>query len=168
MAEQTDYVRAGDYLIPNLTEKDLMGEFPKGPLGKYGQMRLSHLLEHDGFQLMILRARGELCGHIREIQETASRRVERFMEDSLKLNPIPEEMKNSDPLGWAGRMENLKAQAEEIVTRELICTEPSPEQKRLDAQREYLDSIPETPPDPEMGLTEEDMRELKELSKLPF
>jgi hypothetical protein len=47
------------------------------------------------------------------------------MEEALKKNPIPEELKNTNPLEWAGRMENLKAQAEEIVTRELIFTAPT-------------------------------------------
>jgi hypothetical protein len=51
--------------------------------------------------------------------------VESFMEEALKANPIPEELKNTNPLEWIGRMESLKAQAEEIVTRELIFTRPT-------------------------------------------
>jgi hypothetical protein len=65
-----------------------------------------------------------LYSHLEETDETANRRAESFMEESLKKNPIPEDLKNTDPLEWVGRMENLRAQAEEIVTRELIFTPP--------------------------------------------
>ncbi|MDR1649956.1 MAG: TnpV protein, partial [Synergistaceae bacterium] len=60
-----------------------------------------------------------------ETDETANRMVESFMEEALKKDPIPEDLKNTNPLEWVGRMENLKAQAEEIVTRELIFTPPT-------------------------------------------
>jgi hypothetical protein len=165
---ELNYVQAGDYQIPDVTVEDLMGPLPKGPLGKYGRMRLDHLMEHDEFMYNLLWMRGDLPGHIREIQETASRRVEQFMEESLKKNPIPEEMKNADPMGYVGRMENLLAQAEEIVTRELIFTEPSVGQQRANMRKELLDSIPKWEPDPEWGLTEEDLIELEALSNLPF
>ena len=117
MAE-LEYVKAGDYLIPALT----LGEEAETPLGKYGLMRFRHLRDSDKFQYSLLEIRGQLDSHLREIDETANRRVESFMEEALKKNPIPEDLKNTDPLEWAGRMENLKAQAEEIVTRELIFT----------------------------------------------
>ena len=120
MAE-LEYVRAGDYLIPALT----LGEEAETPLGKYGLMRHRHLRDNDKFQYSLLEIRGQLDSHLREIDETANRRVESFIEETLKRNPIPEDLKNTDPLEWAGRMENLKAQAEEIVTRELIFTPPT-------------------------------------------
>jgi hypothetical protein len=120
---ELEYVQAGDYLIPALT----LGEIPDPdkPLGKYGLMRFRHLRDNDKFQYTLLEIRGQLDSHLAEIDETASRRVESFMEEALKKNPIPEELKNTNPLEWAGRMENLKAQAEEIVTRELIFTPPT-------------------------------------------
>ena len=120
MAE-LEYVKAGDYLIPALT----LGEEAETPLGKYGLMRFRHLRDSDKFQYSLLEIRGQLDSHLREIDETANRRVESFIEEALKKNPIPEDLKNTDPLEWAGRMENLKEQAEEIVTRELIFTPPT-------------------------------------------
>jgi hypothetical protein len=91
------------------------------------------------------------------------------MEEALKKNPVSEDLKNTSPMEWAGRMENLKSQAEEIVTMELICTEPSPEQQRMDALRERLDSIPKTGPDPSWGFTEEEVEQMeREEREIPF
>jgi hypothetical protein len=118
---QLEYVQAGDYLIPALE----LGETPGKPLGKYGLMRHRHLKDNDNFQYSLLMMRGQLYRHLAEIDGTANRRVESFIEETLKKNPIPEELKNTNPLEWVGRMENLKAQAEEIVTRELIFTTPA-------------------------------------------
>jgi hypothetical protein len=118
---ELEYVQAGDYLIPALT----LGGLPEKPLGKYGLMRFRHLRDNDKYLYTLLEMRGQLDRHLAEIDETASRRVESFMEEYLKENPIPEELKNTNPLEWAGRMENLRSQAEEIVTRELIFTPPT-------------------------------------------
>jgi hypothetical protein len=118
---ELEYVQAGDYLIPALT----LGDTPERPLGKYGLMRFRHLKDNDKYLYSLLEMRGQLDRHLAEIDETANRRVESFMEEALKENPIPEDLKNTNPLEWVGRMENLKAQAEEIVTRELIFTPPT-------------------------------------------
>jgi hypothetical protein len=69
------------------------------------------------------------------------------MEEGLKENPIQEELKNTNPLEWVGRMENLKAQAEEIVTRELIFTPPTRGNypKGADLTEEELTEMTETP-----------------------
>jgi hypothetical protein len=123
MAE-LNYVEAGDYLIPALTLGDsaLAGAEakPLGKLGKYGLMRFRYLRDNNKYLYSLLEIRGQLDSHLREIDETAALRVESFIEEALKRDPIPENLKNTDPLEWVGRMENLKAQAEEIVTRELI------------------------------------------------
>ena len=123
MAE-LEYVKAGGYLIPALRLKEAETEARSpgifGKLGKYGLMRFRHLKDKDKYLYSLLEIRGQLDSHLREIDETTSSRVESFIGESLKKNPIPEELKNNDPLEWVGRIENLKAQAEEIVTRELI------------------------------------------------
>jgi hypothetical protein len=121
---ELEYVQAGDYLIPALTLGE-DAEMEERPLGKYGLMRFRHLRDNDKYLYSLLEIRGQLDSHLAEIDETAIRRVENFMEESLRKDPIPEELKNTNPLEWVGRMESLKAQAEEIVTRELIFTPPA-------------------------------------------
>jgi hypothetical protein len=113
-----EYVEAGDYLIPALT----LGEEQRKPLGKYGLMRFRHLKENDKVRYTILELKGQLDSHLAETDETAALRVEGFIEEMLKTNPAPD--RTTDPMAWVGHMENLKARAEEIVTRELIFTPP--------------------------------------------
>ena len=109
-----EYVWSGDYLIPAIELDDK----PTKPLTKYGLMRLRHMQENDKVLYTVLQLRGNLYSHLEEIQETANRQVAQFINQMQKKHPVPD--RNADPTAWVGYMENLKAQAEEIVTRELI------------------------------------------------
>ena len=113
MAEIT-YKQVGDYLIPDIELDDA----PREPLSKYGLIRLRHLQQNDKVYYTMLQIEGCLYSHLEEIQESANRQVEQFIESMLKKEPVPD--RNADPLGWVGHMENLKARAEEVVTRGLI------------------------------------------------
>ncbi len=113
---EIEYVQQGDYLIPMIGLDD--PENAAKPLGKYGLMRLRHLQQNEKVLYTTLEIKGELDRHLREMDETARERVNRFIEQMLAKEPEPD--RNSDPMGWAGYMGNLKARAEEIVTRELI------------------------------------------------
>ena len=42
------------------------------------------------------------------------------MSKLMKQNGVTESLKASDPMKWTGLMNNLKAQAEEIIFNELI------------------------------------------------
>ena len=57
---------------------------------------------------------------MREIDETANRRMEQLMPELMKQNGVTEELKASDPMKWVGLMNNLKSQAEETILAELI------------------------------------------------
>ena len=113
MSEMT-YTQVGEVLIP-----DLKLEHPDTkPLGKYGRMRRAFLQENNTTLLSDLILTEQLFPHLQEIDETASRRVEQLMNEYLKQNPAPD--KASDQMGWVQHMNSLKAQAEEVVMRELI------------------------------------------------
>ena len=104
----------GSYLIPDLEMKVT----EERPLGKYGRMRLAYLKENDPLQYEMLCWKEEILPHLWEIQDTASRRIEQIMSDLLAQNPAPDKQTNQK--GWVQHMNSLKAQAEEIVIRELI------------------------------------------------
>ena len=74
--------------------------------------------QSDKVQYAVLRIEGHLYSHLEETQDTANWQVQQFIEVMLAKEPAPD--RSADPLGWAGHMENLKARAEEIVTRKLI------------------------------------------------
>ena len=63
---------------------------------------------------------GTLNSYLKEIQETATKRVEQIIKQLKEKSNLTEEMKNIDMLYWVGMMNNFKNQAEEIVSNELI------------------------------------------------
>ena len=111
MTELT-YTKNGDYLIPDLT----LSETPEDakPLGKYGRLRRSYLQEHRPGLYSRLVLSEKLFPHLREIDETANRRLEQMMPELMKSAGVTEELK------WVGLMNSLKAQAEEIILSELV------------------------------------------------
>ena len=115
MSELT-YTRSGDYLIPDLS----LTEQPQTPLGKYGRMRKNYLKEHRPVLWNSLLLSERLYPHLREIDETANRRLEQMMPKLMQSAGVTEALKASDPMKWVGLMNNLKAQAEEVILTELI------------------------------------------------
>ncbi len=111
---QLTYTQRGDYLIPDL-------EAPEAPrIGKFGTMRHQYLRDyHRGiFDGMLLK--GTLNGHLEEIDRQANEMMERLTSQMAKTQGVTEQLKATDQMAWVGRMNAIKAQAEEIVTRELI------------------------------------------------
>ncbi len=117
MAIDLTYTRCGDYYIPNIR---LSEAAENKPLGKYGRMRKAYLREHRPALWNSTILSESLFPHLREIDETAYRRLEMLMPELMKLNGVTENLKASDPMKWVGLMNNLKAQAEETVLNELI------------------------------------------------
>lgn len=116
MENKLNYTQNGDYLIPNLT---LSGTETK-PLGKYGRMRKKYLRENRPVLWNSMILSETLYPHLREIDETANRRLEQMMPELMKRNGVTEELEASDPMMWTGLMNNLKHRAEEVILAELI------------------------------------------------
>ena len=114
--KQITYTRCGDYNIPNLT----LSETETKPLGKYGRMRRKYLQEHRPVLWNSMILSEKLYPHLREIDETANRRLERMMPELMQSAGVTEALKASDPMKWVGLMNSLKAQAEEVILTELI------------------------------------------------
>ncbi|MCH4020705.1 MAG: TnpV protein [Erysipelotrichaceae bacterium] len=90
------------------------------PLSKYGRMRKNYLKEQRPVLWNRMLLSETLYPHLREIDETANRRLEQLMPELMKQNGVTEELKASDPMKWTGLMNNLKAQAEETILTELV------------------------------------------------
>ena len=128
MTELT-YTKNGDYLIPDLT----LSETPEDtrPLGKYGRLRRSYLQEHRPGLYSRLVLSEKLFPHLREIDETANRRLEQMMPELMKSAGVTEELKARDAemrAKWQGqrdllkkiqankdRIENLKIEAQQAA-----------------------------------------------------
>ena len=110
------YTRSGDYWIPNLS----LSQQETQPLGKYGRLRKKYLQENRPVLWNSLILSEKLYPHLREIDETANRRLERMMPELMQSAGVTEALKASDPMKWVGLMNSLKAQAEEVILAELI------------------------------------------------
>ena len=110
------YRQAGDYLIPDLK----LPEQNPQPLSKYGRMRENYLRENRKGLWNVMLLNGTLPAHLREIDETANRRLEQMMSELTAQAGITEALKERDPMAWVQQMNSLKAQAEEAILSELI------------------------------------------------
>ena len=110
------YIRCGDYDIPNLK----LSEQPETSIGKYGRMRKSYLKEHRPILYNQLLMSEKLYPHLLEIDRAARERMEAMLPRMMEAAGITEELKARNPMRWAGLMNTLKAQAEEIIQDELI------------------------------------------------
>ena len=63
---------------------------------------------------------GTLRKHIIDTDKQVKKRLEILMKQMLEKNPIDENLKDTNPLKWAGLMNNYKSSAEEVIYSELI------------------------------------------------
>ena len=107
------YSTVGDYQLPNLTLNQ-----PRKPLGKYGRLRRTYLMNHRPVLYNTMLLNGSLYPHLMEVEQTAENRMQQTMAQLLKQNPAPDKEQNQ--MAWVQHMNSLKAQAEELVLTELI------------------------------------------------
>ena len=110
------YIRCGDYDIPNLK----LSEQPETSIGKYGRMRKSYLKKHRPILYNQLLMSEKLYPHLLEIERTAQGRVETMLPHMMEVAGATEELKARNPMRWAGLMNTLKAQVEEVLLQELV------------------------------------------------
>ena len=113
MSSSLNYTKIGDYQLPNLILNQ-----PRKPLGKYGRLRRTYLMNHRPVLYNTMLLNGSLYPHLMELEQTAESRMRQSMEQLLKQNPAPDKAQNQ--LMWVQHMNSLKAQAEELVMTELI------------------------------------------------
>lgn len=89
-------------------------------IGKYGRMRLDYLKTYRKGQYTTLLTQGVLAAHLVAIDAAARYMVKTVTADLANQRGTDEKLKASEPLRWVQEMNNCKAQAEEIVLREVI------------------------------------------------
>ena len=109
------YAQVGDYQLPLLA---LPQTDDTEPLGKYGRMRLTYLKTQRPVLYHQMLFSGSLWPHLQEVQKTAYEWLERTMTALLDKYPAPD--KERAQLLWVAHMNGLKAQAEEVVLREIV------------------------------------------------
>ena len=115
MKDGLEYIRSGDYFIPNLTLPE-----ETRPIGKWGRMHREYLKEHKPIQYNCLLLSGKLWTYLADLNEQAQDRLERIIDQMKTAEGVTEELKAADPMAWVGAMNNIRARAEEITREELI------------------------------------------------
>ena len=113
MSSNLNYTQTGDYLLPNLILSQ-----PRKPLGKYGRLRRTYLMNHRPVLYNTMLLNGSLYPHLMEVEQTAESQMQQTMAQLLKQTPAPD--KERQQMAWVQHMNSLKAQAEELVLTELI------------------------------------------------
>ena len=116
MKNELSYTKVGDCNLPNLTLQKPQTQ----DIGKYGRMRREYLKNHRPILYNRLILSEKLFPHLTEIEETANRRMKQMMDELVKQNNMTENLKATDPMLWAQTMNNLRAQAEEMILSELV------------------------------------------------
>ena len=110
-----NYIRVGDYYIPDLT----LPEEPR-PMGKWGRMHRDYLREYKPIQYNCFLLSGELWSYLADLNEQTQDRLERMIDQMKVTEGVTEELKAADPMAWIGSMNNIRARAEELIREELI------------------------------------------------
>lgn len=112
-----EYVRVGDYYIPNLT-------LPKprrtGNIGKYGRLKLNYIKKHNIPEYTKMLLNNELNSYLLDIEDECKNKIEILIKQMAEKANITEELKANNHLEWVGKMNSIKQSAEEIVLNELI------------------------------------------------
>jgi len=112
-----EYIRVGDYYIPNLT-------LPKprrtGNIGKYGRLKLSYMKKHNIPEYTEMLLNNELNSYLLDVEDACKNKIETLIKQIAESENVTEELKANNQLEWVGKMNSIKQSAEEIVLNELI------------------------------------------------
>ena len=113
-----EYIRCGDYYIPNLKSSD-----EKRPIGKWGRLHRDYLKAHHPIQFNLLALSGNFHSYLADLNEQAQNRLERILEQMKAAEEVTEELKAAEPMIWVQRMNNIRNRAEEMILLELVYGE---------------------------------------------
>ena len=110
------YREENGHLIPNVT----LSEQTDFQIGKYGRMHLDYIKNHRRGRYTTLLTEGKLNARLHEIDLEATEMLDTIIPRLATERGIDENLKARDMLRWVAEMNNIKANAEEIILREVV------------------------------------------------
>ena len=110
-----EYVRDGDYYIPNLKAPE--GKFN---IGKYGRLHSIFIKENRPCLYSMKMLKGTWLAYLEEVDTTAKEMVSKLVKDMAVNQGITEELKAKDQMAWVGAMNNTRHSAEEFVLKDFV------------------------------------------------
>ena len=116
MKNQITYTEHNGLYYPNLA----LPEQTSYPLGKYANLRLAFMKKHRRGMYTTLLTEGRLNEYLHEIDLQAHKMLDTIIPRLAKERGTDETLKAHKPLQWAAEMNNIKANAEEIILQEVV------------------------------------------------
>lgn len=111
-----EYVRNGDYYIPNLTVPDEKVY----KIGKYGRMHAKFIKENRPCFYSMKMLNGTWLAYLEEVDTSTKEMVDKLIKDMAVKQGITEELKAKDQMAWVGAMNNIRHSAEEFVLKDFV------------------------------------------------
>ena len=111
-----EYVRNGDYYIPNLKAPD----DKVYNIGRYGRLHSIFVKENRPCIYSMKMLDGTWLAYLEEIDTTAKEMVDRLIKELVIKQGITEELKANDQMAWVSAMEQIKHTAEEFVFEDIV------------------------------------------------
>ena len=89
-------------------------------IGKYGHIHLEFIKKHRKGTYTTLLTENHLNEHLHAIDEQAHEQLDLHIAQMAERMGATEELKASDPMCWVQMMNSIKANAEEIVLKEVV------------------------------------------------
>ena len=118
MMQELNYIRCGDYYIPDIRLPE-----ETRPIGRWGRMHREYLKEHRPIRFNDLVLSGQLWTYLADLNEQAQGRLLLIVEQMKAAEGVTEHMKQLDQMAWVGAMNSIRNRAEEIILREMIYGE---------------------------------------------
>ena len=110
-----EYVKIGDYYIPNLPVPQ-----KRYNIGKYGNLHKNFIKEHHHSFYSSRLMNGTLLEYLEKVDTKAKNEVDRLIKELAAKQGITEHLKATDQMKLVGMMNNIKSQAEEIVYSTIV------------------------------------------------
>lgn len=111
-----EFVRNGDYYIPNLTVPD----DKVYNIGKYGRLHSIFIKENRPTVYSMKMLNGTWLAYLEKIDISAKEMVDRLIKDIVANQGITEKLKVKDQMTWVGAMNNIRHFAEEFVLKNIV------------------------------------------------
>ena len=111
-----EYVRNGEYYIPNLTVPD----DKVYNIGRYGRMHAKFIKENRPCFYTAKMIDGTWLAYLLEIDALAKEMIDRLIKELIIKRGITEELKANDQFAWISVMEQINHTTEEIVFENIV------------------------------------------------
>ena len=110
------YTMQDGYRLPNL----LLPAEEERPIGVWGQRRLNYLKHHRKVLYYNLLTSGKLHSHLADIEEQSQALFSRLVKVHAEKENINEQLKATNQMKWAQKMNTIRGEAIEVILKELV------------------------------------------------